>query len=73
MVQVQEKCGLGPGQEIETEMAEQAKIKIFRTVTTCDWLDAMDVPRLEKKVEEWYATGCLDMSVKEVLVGWRRC
>jgi len=34
MIQVQDKNGLDDGQKIETEMAQQAGVKIFRTMTT---------------------------------------
>jgi len=63
---VQITDGLGDGQIIETEMAEQVGLKIFRTITLVNkWCDE-DIVQISAAVEAWYERGCRDMDVKEV-------
>merc|ERR1712129_165922 len=55
MIQVEEKNGLGAGQEIETEMAKQVGLKIFRTQEGYqDRLHHATFPRIGKAVKAWY-------------------
>jgi len=54
MIQVQEKSGLSDGQKIETEMAQQAGLKIFRTMTTSE------------DVYDWYMNNCQNMDLIEI-------
>jgi len=61
MVQVQEKAGLSDGQRIETILAEQVGLKIFRTITTLDFFYPRKVEDLSSKVAAWYESGCTDM------------
>merc|ERR1719362_2417100 len=58
MIQVEEAGGLGAGQVIETVMAEEAGLKVFRTYTNMEEWDDGYMPRVARTVEKWYATGC---------------
>jgi len=64
MIQVQEKHGLSDGQKIEMEMAQQAGIKIFRTLTTSE--DVYGLWRLEQAVQDWYNNNCQNMDLTEI-------
>jgi len=66
MIQVQEVNDLGNGQKIETEMAEQVGLKIFRTTTTQKVVSGTDILLLEEEIQKWYASGCKNMDVQEV-------
>merc|ERR1711956_196660 len=54
MIQVQEIGGLGAGQNIETEMANQAGLKMFRTVTKKDTFGVYQMYYVAKAVQAWY-------------------
>jgi len=64
MIQVQEKSGLSDGQKIETEMAQQAGVKIFRTTTTSE--DVYGLWRLEQAIKDWYMNNCQNMDLMEI-------
>jgi len=64
MIQVQEKHGLSDSQKIETEMAQQAGIKIFRTKTTSE--DVYGLWLLEQAIKDWYKNNCQDMDLIEI-------
>jgi len=68
MIQLEEKSGLGDGQKIETEMAKQAGLKIFRTYTDNALDDADDdvddlyhmkmrMHDVASRVKTWYESG----------------
>jgi len=57
MIQVQEKHGLGNGQKIETEMAQQAGVKIFRTTTRNEDVSQRSLSNLQWAIEAWYEAG----------------
>jgi len=68
MIQVEEHDGLGDGQKIETEMAKEAAIKVFRAYTYDD--DMFDFSncnfnKISRAIEEWYANGCKDPELLE--------
>lgn len=67
MLQVQERSGLGRGQEIESEMAELEGIKVFRMISWNDdkLLDS-DVQRVVRTVKAWYKGGAYDMRPTEI-------
>jgi len=74
MIQVEETQGLGLGQEIETEMAQQVKIKVFRTYTNMTYLggavysfDSMKV--ISKAVQDWYKSGCTNYDLENIFIG----
>jgi len=48
MIQVQEQHGLGDGHKIETEMAQQAGVKIFRTTTDSEDVSSLSLNPLER-------------------------
>jgi len=64
MIQVREKQGLSDGQKIETEMAQQAGVKIFRATTTSE--DVYGLWRLEQAIKDWYKDNCQNMDLIEV-------
>jgi len=64
MIQVQEVAGLGAGQEIETEMAKQVGLKIFRTTNTAEsWYD-QDIERVAKAIKAWDDSGRRDQNLQ---------
>jgi len=58
MIQVKEKDGLGAGQKIETEMAEQIGLKIFRTTTKDAKFNTSTFWLVSEAVRKWYESGC---------------
>eukprot|EP00797_Seminavis_robusta_P036610 Sro93_g048650.2 (441) ;mRNA; r:96593-97915 len=71
-----ERC-LGKGQEIETRMANDLGVKIFRIYQPGDYKGTStymlglefrqeDIDRLVDKVKEWYRGKCLDMTETEI-------
>lgn len=64
MIQVQEVGGLGEGQRIETDMARQAGLKIFRTVTEDSSFHAWQMRQISKAVKTWYGSCCVDGSLE---------
>jgi len=66
MIQVQEKYGLGAGQQIETQMAQEAGIKVFRAIDTYGFFDKQDVEKTSKAVKAWYDSGCSNMDLEIV-------
>merc|ERR1719219_941193 len=66
MIQVQEKHGLSDRQKIETEMAKQAGVKIFRTTTTSEDVSGRSLDYLKNAIQEWYINDCKDMELKRV-------
>jgi len=73
MIQVDEFEGLGGGQKIETLMAEEVGLKIFRTFTGYDKLldkpNGTSIENLAKVIKAWYQTGCSEMRIENVWVG----
>jgi len=75
MIQVEETQGLGLGQEIETEMAQQVKVKVFRTYTNMTYLggavysfDSMKV--ISKAVQDWYKSGSTNYDLENIFIGY---
>jgi len=68
MIQVQEKSGLGAGQRIETVMAEQVGLKVFRTLTESDDFRQDRIEKLRAKIEEWKQNGCVNNDIEEVYI-----
>jgi len=64
MIQVQEKHGLSVRQKIETEMAQQAGVKIFRTTTTSELVFGLCC--LEQAIRDWYKNNCQNMDLIEI-------
>jgi len=54
MIQVMERGGLGDGQKIETLMAEEIGIKVFRTYSNYGDFEDNRVEKLSKRIQEWY-------------------
>jgi len=69
MIQVQEKKGLGAGQEIETIMAKEVGLKVFRTCTESDDFRQDRIEKVRKKIEEWRSSGCANMGLEIVNIG----
>jgi len=57
MLQLMEPQGLGDGQKIQTEMAEQVDLKVFRVMASrgCTY---RHLRPLREAVMQWYGTGC---------------
>jgi len=78
MIQVEEEQGLGDGQKIETEMAKQMGLKLFRTYTNDDVVEYAGpltafhykgIEAISKAVQEWYAAGCVNPDLENVFIG----
>jgi len=70
MIQVEEKAGLGAGQKMETEMAKDVNLKIFRTYTNIDFLWDVGFKKLSEAVQEWYKSGCANPDqLENVFIG----
>jgi len=54
MIQVMETSGLGGGQQIETAMAEEIGIKVFRTYTNYGDFENDRIEKLSKRIQEWH-------------------
>merc|ERR1719276_459631 len=66
MIQVEEVAGLGAGQNIETEMAEQVGLKVFRAKQNYRSDTGKDyIKTVSKYVEAWYKDGCKSMDLEE--------
>jgi len=78
MIQVEETEGLGAGQKIETEMAKQVNLKIFRTYTNSKDIKSEleleehrfnGMAKISKAVQEWCKNDCTNMDLENVFVG----
>jgi len=70
MIQVQEREGLSVPQQLETEMAVQAKLKVFRTMTNAACFHPELLRRLHAAILSWYGASCPDPETPtEVLLG----
>merc|ERR1712032_1811101 len=70
MIQVEEANGLGDGQKIETEIAKEINLKVFRTYTDSDDLHVCFF-RLGKAVKEWYESDCANSGdLENVFLGY---
>jgi len=67
MIQVEEEQGLGDGQKIETEMAREAGLKVFRTYT--NYGCGPEMKCISKAVEDWYKSGCANQDLENVFIG----
>lgn len=71
MVQAEERSGLGAGQRIEMNIADQLGLKVFRTYTNLPWFTAesrMFRP-LGVAVKAWYESGCSNSELEHVFIG----
>jgi len=69
MIQVEEKEGLGPGQMIETEMAREVGLKVFRTYTSWPAVNQDDVKKVSAAVKEWYDKERANADLENVFIG----
>jgi len=69
MIQVDELEGPGPGQIIETRMAEQVGLKVFRTFTDKRSVDSADLNALASAIQAWLGSNRANMDLEEVWVG----
>jgi len=69
MIQVQEQVGLSDIQKIEAAMAEEAKLKIFRTCTNLLSFDSRSFSTLVARVKAWFDAGCVNLDTENVFVG----
>jgi len=69
MIQVEESEGLGAGQKIETVMAKQLGLKVFRTYTDESIWQNNTIEKISQSIEEWYTSGCLNMDLENVHIG----
>jgi len=69
LIMVEECGGLGNGQKIELEMAEEVGVKVFRTYTNIGgWADEFMKP-VSDAVQDWYNSGCANCDLENVWVG----
>jgi len=68
MIQVEELTGLGAGQKLETEMAREVGLKVFRTYTNQTGI-YYTMGKISKAVEEWYESGCANTELENVFIG----
>jgi len=72
MIQVQEKKGLGEGQKIETVMAEQVGVKVFRTSDRHPYFDSYTkFSKVANAVKAWYKSGCRNMDMEIIDIDFR--
>jgi len=69
MIQVQEQSGLSDIQKIEAAMAEEAKLKIFRTCTDLLDFDSRVLSTLVVRVRAWFDAGCVNFDTENISVG----
>jgi len=69
MIQVEELTGLGAGQKLETEMAREVGLKVFRTYTNQSFFYTSRIGEISKAVEEWYESGCANTELENVFIG----
>jgi len=69
MIQVEEVGGLGCGQIIETMMAQEVGLKVFRTYTNEGKLWFNGVAKLSEAVKAWYKSGCKNSDLENVFIG----
>jgi len=70
MIQVEEdNVGLGRGQMLETAMAKEVGMKVFRTYTDLGHWELNRIEKLSKNIKEWYQTGCVNMDLENVYIG----
>jgi len=69
MIQVEEIEGLSQGQIVESMMAEQVGLKVFRTFTNKRSADSGDLDRLAQAVKAWIEGGRTNMDLEDVWVG----
>merc|ERR1712061_542061 len=70
MIQVEEIEGLGDGQKIETEMAKEANLKVFRTYTNIYRFWPAGFLKISAAVQEWYKNSCPNPDLLEnVFIG----
>jgi len=69
MIQVEEKGGLGAGQKMETEMAKQVGMKVFRTYADWSEFRRCRIKTISKKIKEWYDSDCKNMDLENVYMG----
>merc|ERR1712129_38201 len=80
MIQVEEPAGLGDGQKIETEMARQVGLKLFRTYTNYTLFQYEDgssyafdgMAAISKAVKEWYESGCSNKDLENIFIGGQK-
>merc|ERR1712008_181941 len=66
MLQVEETEGLGNGQKIETEMAKEVSIKIFRAYAHDSDVYDYRMEVVAKRVRAWYKSGCKNMDLENI-------
>jgi len=69
MIQVEEDQGLGDGQKIETAMAKEVGLKVFRTYSPGHSWKWSCIEKISKAIEEWYASGCVNKDLENVWIG----
>jgi len=71
MIQVEEweGKGLGDGQKMETEMARDVGLKVFRTYTNVTNLTVGMMSSISEAVKEWYDSGCANIDLENVFIG----
>jgi len=70
IIQVEELQGLGAGQKIESEIARQVGVKVFRTYTNIPKLVDDSIARISEAVQAWYASGCVNRELQNVFIGF---
>jgi len=78
MIQVEEKQGLGDGQKIETEMAREVDLKVFRTYTNHPEVQKTfrntdynfnGMSAISDAIKDWYANGCVNNDMENIFIG----
>jgi len=68
MIQVQEVEGLGAGQKIETEMANQVGLKVFRIRSHQRYIDGNRMASIGRVVKGWYDSGRQNVEIHELWI-----
>merc|ERR1719215_824539 len=70
MLQVEEpEKGLGAGQMIETTMAKEVGLKVFRTYAEDRSWRLNNIQKISAAVRQWYQGGCRNNQLENVYIG----
>jgi len=72
LIQIEEMIGLGDGQKMETAMAREVNLKVFRTFTNSMFFDGDgwdSIKVISKAIQEWYDSGCANADLENIFVG----
>jgi len=73
MIQVEEACGLSDGQRIEAILANQLRLKIFRTATVDSKFSHYQMANVSEAVQSWFNGDCRGSGLTSVPLPSYQC